>query len=223
MDSVLKVTDMTLQASGLAYARGARTLFADLDFDVKPGEALRVAGRNGSGKTSLLRVLSGLAEPLRGEVRWQGRAIRAQRDVFHQALAYIGHGNGVKDDLSALENVRTSAALSGRACSSAQALQALRQMGLGNRAHLPARVLSQGQRRRVVLARLAIGPVAPLLVLDEPFNALDQESVEALSSWLNQQLAQGASVVYTTHQSQLLTVARHHEVQLGAGPKAEGA
>lgn len=214
---------MTLQASGLTYARGQRKLFSNLDFDVKPGEALRVAGRNGSGKTSLLCVLCGLAEPQRGEVRWQGRSIRSQRDVFHRSLAYIGHRHGIKDDLTALENVRTSAALAGRACSSAQALHALDQLGLRNRAHMPVRVLSQGQRRRVVLARLAIEPVVPLLILDEPFNALDQESVEVLSSWLSRQLADGASVVYTTHQSQLLTASRHHELRLGADPDGEGA
>lgn len=212
---------MTLQASGLTYARGKRKLFSNLDFDVKSGEALRVGGRNGSGKTSLLCVLCGLAEPQRGEVRWQGRSIRSQRDVFHHALAYIGHRNGVKDDLTALENVRTSAALAGRACSPEQAWAALDQMGLGERAHLPARVLSQGQRRRVVLARLAVGPVAPLLILDEPFNALDHESVEVLRHWLNRQLAAGASVVYTTHQPQLLTAARHHEIELGLDQKAE--
>lgn len=213
---------MTLQACGLTYARGRRKLFTGLDFEVGAGEALRVAGRNGSGKTSLLGLLCGLAEPQRGEVRWQGRAIRRQRDVFHRDLVYIGHRQGLKDDLTALENVRTSAALAGRACSPAQALAALEQLGLGNRAQLPVRSLSQGQRRRVLLARLAIAPVAPLLILDEPFNALDTESVTVLTHWLNQQLAHGASVVYTTHQPQTLQARRHHELVLGQGLDDEG-
>lgn len=213
---------MTLQASGLTYARGRRKLFSELDFTVKAGEALRVAGRNGSGKTSLLCLLSGLADPQKGEVLWQGRSIRSQRDVFHRSLTYIGHRHGIKDDLTALENVRTNATIAGRACSHEQALAALAHMGLRQRAHLPARVLSQGQRRRVLLARLAIAPVAPLLILDEPFNALDQESVEVLSSWLKRQLDQGASLVYTTHQSQLLTAAHHHELYLGAAGESEG-
>jgi heme exporter protein A len=130
---------------------------------------------------------------------------------------FVGHASGVKDDLTAAENVRVSAALSGRSCSLQQALAALEAVGLGPRSNLPARVLSQGQRRRVALARLAIAPVAPLLILDEPFNALDQESVQVLSSWLNRQLADGAQLVYTTHQSQPLQASRHHEIELGEG------
>ena len=124
--------------------------------------------------------------------------------------------------MSALENVRTSAALAGRACTTAQALAALQQMGLGSRAQLPVRSLSQGQRRRVLLARLAIPPVAPLLILDEPFTALDTESVDVLSHWLEQQLADGASVVYTTHQPQRLQARRHHEIVLGQDLAGEG-
>ena len=217
---------MTLQASQLAYARGNRKLFADLNFEVKPGEALRVAGRNGSGKTSLLRVLCGLAEPLKGEVLWRGLPARKHRDVFHQDLSYIGHGHGLKDDLSALENVQIGAVLSGRACTRVQALEALDAVGLKARAHLPVRVLSQGQRRRVLLSRLALasqeGQVPRLLVLDEPFVALDQESVLSLSALLNQQLAQGAVLVYTTHQPpQALQASRTHELVLGAGQLAE--
>lgn len=218
---------MTLQASQLAYARGNRRLFSDLSFELGAGEALRVAGRNGSGKTSLLRVLCGLAQPIAGEVRWQGRAVQADRDSFHRALSYIGHGQGVKDDLSALENVQISALLAGYACSRAQALDALDRVGLSSRAHLPARVLSQGQRRRVVLARLAVptssGTQSPrLLVLDEPFVALDQESVMVLTNLLNEQLSTGAVLVYTTHQDQAVNATRTHELLLEA-PLANAA
>ena len=216
---------MTLQASQLAYARGNRKLFADLGFEVKPGEALRVAGRNGSGKTSLLRVLCGLAEPIKGEVRWRGLPVHRHREVFHQDLIYIGHGHGLKDDLSALENVQISAILAGRACTQAQALMALDAVGLKARAHLPVRVLSQGQRRRVLLSRLALtsqaGNASRLLVLDEPFVALDQESVLTLSGLLDQQLAQGAVLVYTTHQPQTLHASHTHELVLGADQLAE--
>ncbi|MGH6648516.1 cytochrome c biogenesis heme-transporting ATPase CcmA [Aquabacterium sp.] len=205
---------MTLQASQLAHARGNRKLFDGLDLEVQAGEALRVVGRNGSGKTSLLRVLSGLAEPLKGQVLWQGRSIRSLREDFNQDLVYVGHGSGLKDDFTASENVQISAVLSGRSCSESEACDALDLMGLRGRAHLPARVLSQGQRRRVMLARLAIKPVARLAILDEPFNALDQESVDVLSSLLSRQLAEGAVVVYTTHQSQTLAASRTHEVHL---------
>jgi heme exporter protein A len=206
---------MTLQASGLAVGRGNRTLFAGLDFEVKTGEALRVAGRNGSGKTSLLKALCGLSEPLSGQVLWHGQPIGAQRDAFHQGLIYAGHGNGVKDDLTAWENVQISALLAGQACTKAQALSALDAVGLLARAHLPARVLSQGQRRRVVLARLAQPLAARLLVLDEPFNALDQESAQVLRALIKRHLDAGAIVVYTTHQDQVVPAARHVEIELG--------
>lgn len=207
---------MTLQASGLTHARGRHKLFANLDFEVKAGEALRVAGRNGSGKSSLLCLLAGLTEPLRGQVLWQGRPIRLQRDRYHRSLAFVGHRAGVKDDLSAVENVRASAALAGRACAVPVALKALEQFDLGPQAHLPARVLSQGQRRRLTLARLAVEPWASLLILDEPFNALDPESVQVLTRWLTRQLESGASLVYTTHQSQLVPTSQHQEIRLGA-------
>lgn len=208
---------MTLQASQLAYSRGNRQLFDGLDFEVRPGEALRVAGRNGSGKTSLLRVLSGLAEPVSGEVQWHGQSIRSLREDFSQDLIYVGHGSGIKDDFTACENVQISAALSGRQCSADQACEALNLLGLQGRAHLPARVLSQGQRRRVVLARLAIKPAARLAILDEPFNALDQESINVLSALLSHRLAEGAVVVYTTHQPQPLVASRTHEIHLDDG------
>lgn len=206
---------MTLQASQLAFARGQRRLFDGIDLAVQPGEALRVLGRNGSGKTSLLRVLCGLAEPLHGEVRWRGQAVRKVRDAFHRDLVYIAHGSGVKDDLTAQENVQFAAALVGQACTAQAARDALARLGMADRARLPARVLSQGQRRRVLLARLAL-PVAPgLIVLDEPFNALDQESVDVLTEVLSHRLSLGSVVVYTTHQRQVLKASQSHELALG--------
>lgn len=211
---------MTLQASQLAHARGNRKLFEGLDFTVAPGEALQITGQNGSGKTSLLRVLCGLAQPLKGTVTWNGQPIHRHRDGLHQALAYIGHAAGLKDDLSAWENVQFSALMAGQPCTRQQAMSALNQLGLQARSHLPARVLSQGQRRRVLLARLALlepsRATPSLLVLDEPFVALDQESVQVLTNLLNRQIAQGAVLVYTTHQPQALKAARHHELNLSA-------
>lgn len=205
---------MTLQASQLACARGKRILFDAVDFEVGPGEALRVMGRNGSGKTSLLRVLAGLSEPLRGEVRWQAHTLSHWGADFNRGLVYLGHQAAVKDELTAAENVRTHATLAGQPCTAAQAEAALDALGLKSRAHLPLRVLSQGQRRRVALARLALGPTR-LAILDEPFNALDHESVEVLTHLLARQLAQGSVVVYTTHQDQTLAATRHHTLQLG--------
>jgi heme exporter protein A len=220
-----RTQDMTLQAKGLAFERGQRRLFSDIAFEVGAGEALLVKGRNGSGKTSLLRVLCGLAQPLEGEVFWRGRPVIQQRETFHQDLLYIGHGQGLKDDLSAWENVHFNAVLADQLCTPAQALAALEEVGLSAKADLPARVLSQGQRRRVLLARLALTPAdkvaSRLLVLDEPFVALDGESVQALRGLLERQLAGGATLVYTTHQDQLIEARRVHEIEMGSDARIE--
>jgi heme exporter protein A len=216
---------MTLQADGLAFERGQRKLFSGLSLEVAAGEALRVKGRNGSGKTSLLRVLCGLAQPVEGEVRWKGLSINRHREAFHQDLLYIGHGQGIKDDLSAWENVHFNAVLADQPCSPLQAMAALEAVGLSGKADLPARVLSQGQRRRVLLARLALTPpdklASRLLVLDEPFVALDSESVRALTALIEHQLAGGATLVYTTHQNHPFAAHAMHELVLGQGESLE--
>ncbi len=215
---------MALQATGLAFERGQRRLFSGIGFDLQPGQALRVKGCNGSGKTSLLRVLCGLSQPVAGQIAWQGQPIAHQRDAFHQSVVYLGHGQGLKDDLTAWENVRFSSLLAGRACTRTQAFEALDVLGLGDRAHLPTRVLSQGQRRRVLLARLALAPTADkprLLVLDEPFVALDAESIQVLSALLAKQLADQAMLVYTTHQDQALGAHRVQEIELGLDEAVE--
>ncbi len=191
---------MTLQACQLACTRGERQLFNDINFEINPGDAMRVAGANGSGKTSLLRMLCGLAFPASGEVRWHGRNIRAEREEFCSQLIYLGHANGVKDDLLAWENIVVASTLSGNPVSRDEACAALAQLGLAQAADLPTRALSQGQRKRVALARLQLGVKAPLWILDEPFTALDQDAVTQLSNTLNHHLASGGMVIYTTHQ-----------------------
>lgn len=222
---------MTLQAIGLVGGRGpharAHPLFGDLSVSLGEGESLRVTGRNGSGKTTLLRTLCGLIEPLAGELLWRGRSVRRDGTALRSELLYIGHALGLKDDLSALENLRVAQALAGRPCSEAQALQALQALGLGPRtAGAPARTLSQGQKRRAVLARLAlpVDLVAPgLLVLDEPFNALDTDSVAQLTALLTQRLAQGAMLIYTTHQDQSVPARQAQTWHLGVAESAEPA
>lgn len=191
---------MTLQAYQLACTRGERELFKDINFDINAGDAMRVAGTNGSGKTSLLRLLCGLAFAAAGEVRWNGRNLRAVREEFHSQLIYLGHANGVKDDLLAWENIVIAGTLTGNPVSRSQAYAALDQLGLARAADLPTRALSQGQRKRVALARLQLGRKMPLWILDEPFTALDQNAVKALCDTLNQHLAHGGMVIYTTHQ-----------------------
>lgn len=205
---------MTLQAHHLAFSRGDRPLFSDINFDVDAGEALWLTGSNGSGKTSLLRLLCGLSLPTVGEVRWHGRDIRSLREDYSRELIYCGHASGVKEDLTAWENVAIGAELSGKNCSKKDAYLALDQIGLAHIAHLPTRVLSQGQRKRVALARLCIGPASKILILDEPFTALDQSAIDSLSDFLNQRLAQGSAIVYTTHQQLLLNARRLHLLDL---------
>jgi heme exporter protein A len=202
---------MTLQAFELVCTRGDRQLFNNVNFEIHPGEALRVAGTNGSGKTSLLRMLCGLASPAAGEVRWSGRNIRSVREEFANQLLYLGHANGVKDDLTAWENVMVAATLSGNRVTRTDAYQALDQLGLGRAANLPTRALSQGQRKRVALARLPLGMAAPLWILDEPFTALDHKAVTELCGTLNHHLAHGGMVIYTTHQEIELSA---HRTQL---------
>ena len=205
---------MTLHAFQLACTRGDRQLFNDINFELNPGEALRVAGSNGSGKTSLLRMLCGLSSPASGEVRWSGQNIRSVREEFACQLLYLGHANGVKDDLSAWENVLVSATLSGNRVTRADAYQALNQLGLARAADLPTRALSQGQRKRVALARLPLSSAAPLWILDEPFTALDQHAVTELCGTLNHHLAHGGMVIYTTHQEIDLTAGRTQRLDL---------
>jgi heme exporter protein A len=189
-----------LEARHLECTRGERKLFRDLSFSLGRGQLLRVAGANGSGKTSLLRIMCGLLAPSAGELRWQGRPIRAEREEYCRNLVFIGHLNALKDDLTALENLRFAAALGGVAAERELTLAALERFGVARCAELPAKVLSQGQRRRVTLARLALSPSVPLWILDEPFSALDVGAVAELERLLAAHIAAGGMVVLTTHQ-----------------------
>lgn len=188
------------EARHLECTRGERTLFRDLSFSLGRGELLRVAGANGSGKTSLLRIMCGLLAPSAGELRWQGRPIRSEREEYSRNLVFIGHLNGLKDDLTALENLRFAAALGGMPADRQHTLAGLDRFGVAHCAELPAKVLSQGQRRRVALSRLALSPAVPLWILDEPFSALDVGAVAELERLLAAHIASGGMVVLTTHQ-----------------------
>ncbi|HEY0844113.1 MAG TPA: cytochrome c biogenesis heme-transporting ATPase CcmA [Noviherbaspirillum sp.] len=208
---------MTLQAHRLTCIRGDLELFNNLSFELEPGDALWVAGTNGSGKTSLLRMLCGLAVPAEGEVRWDGQNIRHLRDEFCSKLMYLGHLNGVKDDLLAWENLVVSSTLAGNPVSSDDAHDALEALGLGRAADLPTRALSQGQRKRVALARLSFSMSMPLWILDEPFTALDKSAVAALCGTISKHVAQGGMVVYTTHQEIDLSARRALRLDMNEG------
>lgn len=185
---------------GVSGVRGGRRLFVDLTLSVLPGTLLRVQGRNGAGKTSLLRMLCGLMPPAAGRVLWRGQPVTPSRDDFHRELVYLGHAPALKDDLSPLENLQAACLLGGQALATAQAMQALAAAGLRGREKRPARMLSQGQRKRVALARLVLAADAALWVLDEPFNALDVDATDWLLGLAGAHLARGGIVVLTSHQ-----------------------
>ena len=193
-------TAIMLQAHNLECTRGERTLFSGLDLSLGRGELLQVSGANGSGKTSLLRILCGLLTPARGETRWNAAPIARQREEFNRDLAYLGHLNGLKDELTPVENLEASGGLSGRAADGKACLDALKSLGVSDCADLPVRQLSQGQRRRVALARIALAAAAPLWILDEPFAALDAQAVAKVEAMIAEHLAQGGLAVLTTHQ-----------------------
>ncbi len=180
--------------------RGRRRLFSGLNFRLCGGDLLRVTGANGSGKTSLLRILCGLLSPVDGKVRWCGGDIQSLREEYWLQLLYIGHAHAVKGELTALENLVVSCTLVGINVSREQALEALSRLGLAGYEALPVKILSRGQQRRVALARLFLSEKIPLWILDEPFDALDAEAVDCIRLLIAQHLARGGAAVLTTHQ-----------------------
>lgn len=192
-----------LTAMDLACQKAQRTLFEGVSFSVPEGSWLHIEGGNGCGKTSLLRILCGLSPAARGQVRWlssssssslQSTLSRPDRSVLH----YIGHALGLKPDLTACENLCADAQVSGLVLSREQAVQALAAQGLQSRAHLPVRVLSQGQRQGVALARLRTSP-ARLWILDEPLVGLDVQATATARALLQSHVDAGGAVVMTSH------------------------
>lgn len=200
-----------LQAADLHCERGGRRLFAALSFSLSAGESLRVAGANGSGKTSLLRILCGLAAPSSGVVRWNGSPIQSLKEEYARHLVYLGHAPAVKGDLTAAENLAIACTLAGIDASRDDAHAALERFRLP--ADVPVRKLSQGQRRRAALARLPLSAGVPLWILDEPFSALDSEGAGLLKALFEKHLGEGGVVVFTTHQDPGIAATR--SVELG--------
>lgn len=214
---------MHLQLDQLSHHRGDRTLFRGLSLTVAPGEALWLRGANGVGKSSLLRLLAGLGSPAEGSVRWGGQDIRRLGADYGRQLAYLGHAAAVKDELLGWENLLYAERWAGRACTRAQAVDALARLGLYDEAWLPTHALSQGQRRRLALARLFLPAVPPLWLLDEPFTALDQATQERLTAQADRHLQAGGSVVYTTHQPVRLAGRPLRQLELRPLPEARPA
>jgi len=198
-----------LETSRLACERGGLRLFSDLGFSVSPGGLLRVRGANGSGKTTLLRALAGLTRPAAGDVRWRGEAAGTE---FRREMLFLGHAPAVKDELTVLENLQFSAQLAG--LENPDCTGALDRLGIARLANLPVRHLSQGQRKRAALARLALSAGVPLWLLDEPFAALDDAGIAQLCELCAAHLAGGGMVVLTTHQEVPLAAAAAQSIEL---------
>ena len=171
-------------------------------------------GHNGSGKTTLLRTLCGLIAPSQGSVNWNGKNIRRQREEFAADMLFLGHLNGIKADLTAVENLRILCQLDGLNVNENDLWQVLKDMGLYGHEDLAVGVLSQGQKRRVTLARLLLSK-SPLWLLDEPFTALDKAAVDFLQTVITSHVENGGMVILTTHQDVALTTGEVKQLRLG--------
>lgn len=190
------MTIVPLEVTGLSCRRGGRPVFEDLSFALAGGELLALTGRNGSGKTTLLRALALLVSAEAGEIRWQGEDVARDREAWRRQIAWLGHLDGLKGDLTVRENLSVAARLRDEPADRIdRALAAFDLLSLQQRA---VRTLSAGQRRRAALARV-ISAQAPLWLLDEPLNALDAPSQAALRGALGAHLAAGGLAIAATH------------------------
>jgi heme exporter protein A len=204
-----------LTVKNLVGVRGDRLLFEKLNFKCTNGSVLYLQGANGTGKTTLLRTLCGLSKPYAGTINWCGENINLLAEEFHKHVLYIGHLSGIKEDLTAIENLRFSLALSGTEVSEQMITEALKMLGLAKGLNLPTRMLSQGQKRRVALARLWLEEL-PLWILDEPFTALDALATELLKQKIESFANDGGMVVMTTHQEVAINVPKFEQLRLDA-------
>ena len=202
-----------LRAHDLVCTRGGRSLFSKLNFIVKAGCALIVEGRNGSGKTSLLRIVCGLLRADHGEVRWRGELIHKVREEYYKDLAYIGHLNGLKAELTPLENLRITQTLAATTPRTSPE-KALAHMELEPFSLLPCRDLSLGQRRRAALARLLMSR-ANLWILDEPLAGIDRLSVDRVEGLFRDHVDAGGSLILTSHQPLSLHQTGFESLHLG--------
>jgi len=197
---------MRLQAENLACNRGGRDVFAGLNFAIEAGEALLVTGRNGAGKSSLLRLIAGLVRASAGRLAFSGGAPDAP--IGEQAH-YLGHQDAVKPSLSVAENLRFWINFLGGGKAASASLEAV---GLAPLASLPAAYLSAGQRRRLSIARL-IAVARPLWLLDEPTTALDAAAQATLADLMRAHLAGGGLIVAAAHGP--IGLERARELKLG--------
>ncbi len=187
------------KATNLECVKGYDSLFKEVNFELSPGEIIRVQGTNGCGKTSLLRILTGLSQAESGEVYWNGVDIDEDPAEYRKNLLYIGHLNGLKGELTAIENLEHARQNLSQS-SSLETEAALEKVGLAGYEHIVAHQLSAGQKRRVTLARLYLTS-APLWILDEPITAIDVDGVKAFEKTVEAHAENGGMVIITTHQA----------------------
>jgi heme exporter protein A len=190
--------NVVLCARDLTIRRGNEVLFHSLNFELQPGRLLWLRGSNGSGKTSLLRVVAGLTRPDSGQLTCHGAALSTSKD-YKGKLLYLGHSSALKDDLTPMESLKFLSDIRGLPCAKDRIESALRRVGVFHRRHLSARVLSQGQRRRVALARLALEDGPGLWILDEPLDALDDAGIAVVKELFKENVQRGGSVLFTSH------------------------
>ncbi|UDY81906.1 cytochrome c biogenesis heme-transporting ATPase CcmA [Vibrio diabolicus] len=203
-----------LEVSNLTAIRDERVLFENLQFEIKPGELVQIEGRNGTGKTTLLRIMTGLGDREEGIIKWKGEEVEKSRDVFHQDLLFLGHQTGVKRELTALENLRFYQSIQNNRSSDEEIFTALTQVGLAGREDVPVAQLSAGQQRRVALARLWLSKQI-LWILDEPLTAIDKQGVKVLESLFASHADNGGIVVLTTHQDMFSDSPKLRKIKLG--------
>ena len=203
-----------LEVRNLTAIRDERELFTDLSFTVSRGELVQIEGRNGTGKTTLLRMITGLGEQDEGDILWNQEKIQQQREEFHQELLFLGHHTGVKRELTAYENLRFYLVMHRQQPQQSAIYDALMKVGLAGREDVPVGQLSAGQQRRVALARLWLSHQT-LWILDEPLTAIDKQGVKVLEALFLQHVEQGGMVILTTHQDMFIDNPILRRIKLG--------
>lgn len=203
-----------LEVSNLTAIRDERVLFEELSFSIETGEIVQIEGRNGTGKTTLLRIIAGLGDSEAGEILWNGLPTVSNRDLFHQDLLFLGHQTGVKRELNGYENLSFYQSIHQTKIDKEHIWGALAQVGLAGREDVPVAQLSAGQQRRVALARLWLSQ-QPLWILDEPLTAIDKQGVKVLENLFLQHAERGGIVVLTTHQDMFTDSPKLRKIKLG--------
>ena len=187
-----------LEARAVNCWRGERHILRDVSFAVRAGEFLKITGPNGVGKTTLLRIVCGLLPAESGEIEWRGRSLRGASDDYHVEMAYLGHLNSLKGDLTAYENLRFLAGLR-QSLAPVEIDAALDRVGILSRRDLQARSLSAGQKRRLALARLLLADAA-LWILDEPVTNLDTAGIALVEELITEHVERGGLALAAAHQ-----------------------